>query len=94
MARDLDATLLETIRVRRRRLREAFLHGALRTRRVTADSVRPLVISLVLAAVTCAICAGVSFARAHLGDATSAGSPLVHTTVRPIPTTLARTLPS
>lgn len=81
MARDLDATLLETVRVRRRRLREAFLHGALRTRRVTADSVRPLVVSVVLAAVACAVCAGVSFARAHLGDASSAGAPFVRTAV-------------
>ena len=81
MARDLDATLLETIRVRRRRLREAFQHGALRTRRVTADTVRPLVTSIVLAAVTCAVCAGISFVRAHLGDSTSAGAPLVRTVV-------------
>lgn len=68
MARDLDEILLETVRVRRRRLRDAFLHGTLRTRRVASDNVRRLVAGAVLAAVTCAACVGVSFVRAHLGD--------------------------
>ena len=91
MARDLDATLLETIRVRRRRLREAFLHGALRTRRVTADTVRPLVVSVVLAAVACAVCAGISFVRVHIGDSSSAGAPLVRVLVPvPAPSAISR----
>lgn len=71
MARDLDSALLESVRVRRRRLRDAFLHGALRTRRVTSDNVRRLIIGMVLAAIACAVCAGVSFVRAHIHDANS-----------------------
>ncbi|GAB2476074.1 hypothetical protein [Jatrophihabitans fulvus] len=69
MARDRDATLLETVRVRRRRLRDAFLHGALRARRTASDNVRALIVGLVVAAVACAACAAVSFIRSHTGDA-------------------------
>lgn len=72
MARDLDETLIETVRVRRRRLREALLYGALRTRRASGDNLRPLLIGLVLAAVACAVCVGISFVRAHLGNHTAA----------------------
>lgn len=68
MARDRDAELLESVRVRRRRLRDAFLHGALRTRRVTVDNVRRLVIGAILATVACAVCAAISFVRLHIGD--------------------------
>jgi hypothetical protein len=74
VARDLDAALLESVRVRRRRLRDAFLHGALRTRRTTADNVRRLVIGLILAALACAICAGVSFVKAHIHEANTVPS--------------------
>ncbi len=71
MARDTDAALLESVRVRRRRLREAFLYGSLRTRRTTADTMRRLMISLVLAAIACAVCAGISFVKAHIHDVTN-----------------------
>jgi hypothetical protein len=66
MVRDLDATLLETVRVRRRRLRDAFVHGTLRTRRVSTDNVRTLLIGLVLAGIGCVACAAISFVTAHL----------------------------
>ena len=88
MARDLDTTLLETVRVRRRRLREAFLHGALRTRRTTSDNVRAVVIGVVLAAIACAVCAAVSFVRAHVGDINSSG-PVTVLIVPSIPTDVA-----
>lgn len=68
MARDLDAQLLESVRVRRRRLRDAFLHGSLRTRRTVSDNVRRLMVSAIVAAIACASCAGVSFVEAHLHD--------------------------
>ena len=74
MARDLDETLLETVRVRRRRLRDAFLQGTLRSRRVIPDNVRQLVIGVVVAGVACAACVGVAFFRTHLGS-NSAGLP-------------------
>lgn len=68
MARDRDAILLETVPVRRRRLRDAFLHGALRVRRTASDNVRAVIVGLVIAAIACAACAAVSFIRAHTGD--------------------------
>lgn len=89
MARDTDAALLESVRVRRRRLREAFLYGALRTRRTTADTLRRFMISLVLAAIACAVCAGVSFVKAHIHDATNSLPATPATTVQ-TPTSGAR----
>lgn len=77
MVRDLDATLLESVRVRRRRLRDAFLRGTLRTRRVTSDNVRHLLIGIVLAGVGCAACAGISFVTAHVGHSNSLRPPAV-----------------
>lgn len=64
MAADSDAVLLESARVRRERLRAAFLHGRLRERRTTRDNVRRFVGSTVLAALACAGCAGWSFIQA------------------------------
>lgn len=60
-----DAILLESARVRRGRLRAAFLHGDLRHRRTTNDNVKRLVGSVVVAAVVCAGCAGWSFFQAN-----------------------------
>ncbi len=85
MARDLDATLLESVRVRRRRLSDAFLHGTLRTRRTTTDNIRRLVVGVILAAIACAVCAGVAFVKAHIHDANSLGpSPVAHVASAPI----------
>ena len=71
MARDYDAQLLEAVKVRRRRLTDAFLRGRLASRRPVTDNLRRLVLAVVVAAVVCAICAGVSFVQAHRHDSTS-----------------------
>lgn len=68
MPADSDALLLESARVRRQRLRGAFLHGTLRERRTTKDNVRRFIGSTVLAALACAGCAGWSFVQANTGD--------------------------
>jgi hypothetical protein len=72
MARDVDGQLLESVRVRRNRLREAFLHGSLRTRRTASDNMRRVVFSAIAAAIACAGCAGTSFVKAHIHDSSTA----------------------
>ena len=61
MARDLDAQLLESVTVRRRRLRDALLWGRLRVRRTASENVGRFLAGCVLAAVLCAGCVGWSF---------------------------------
>jgi hypothetical protein len=61
MSRDLDAQLLESVAVRRGRLREALLWGRDRRVRATGDNLRRLAAGVVLAAVVAAGCVGWSF---------------------------------
>ncbi|PJJ65702.1 hypothetical protein [Compostimonas suwonensis] len=63
-----DAILLESVKTHRARLRSAFLFGELTERRVAGDNVKRLVGSIVLAAVACAVCVGVSFVMSVIGD--------------------------
>lgn len=74
MARDVDAELIESVRVRRRRLREAFLGGALNSRRTVNDNLTRAVSGLVLAAVLCVGCAATSFVRTHVDSRPKAGT--------------------
>ncbi|MDJ0350054.1 hypothetical protein [Cryobacterium sp. PH29-G1] len=61
MSSDSDVLLLETVKTHRARLRAAFLFGELTERRAANDNVRRFIGSMVLAAVGCAACVGVSF---------------------------------
>lgn len=61
MAREYDAQLLESVAVRRNRMRESLLWGRERRARATVDNVKRLGLSVVLAAVACAGCVGWSF---------------------------------
>ncbi|GAA1295587.1 hypothetical protein [Saccharothrix xinjiangensis] len=61
MVREYDSQLLESVAVRRRRLRDALLWGALRHQRSTADNLARFVIGCVVAAVVCAGCVGWAF---------------------------------
>lgn len=61
MARDLDAQLLESVTVRRARLRDALLWGRLRSRRAISDNLARVLIGAVVAAVLSAGCVGWSF---------------------------------
>jgi hypothetical protein len=58
MSREQDAQLLESLAVRRNRLRESLLWGRQRRRRATTDNLKNLAISLVLAAVASVGCVG------------------------------------
>ncbi|MFG3363506.1 hypothetical protein ACGF0K_00835 [Streptomyces sp. NPDC048156] len=60
-AHDYDSQLLESVSVRRRRLRDALLFGALRQRRSWDERVGKAFVGVVLAAVACAGCVGWSF---------------------------------
>jgi hypothetical protein len=68
MARDFDAQLLESVAVRRRRLRDALLWGSLRTRRAAPEILTRLIIGAVVAAVFCAGCVGWSFLKEQLAE--------------------------
>ena len=61
MSTDNDAILLESVTTHRARLRAAFLFGELDERRTVNDNVKRMIAGVVLAAVACAACIGVSF---------------------------------
>jgi hypothetical protein len=68
MAREYDTALLESVAVRRGRLRESLLWGRERRARATMDNLKRLGLSVVLAAVACAGCVGWSFLQNVLAD--------------------------
>ena len=61
MARDYDAQLIESVAVRRRRLRDALLWGSGRTRLSSSDNLARFLLGGVLTALVCAGCVGWSF---------------------------------
>ncbi|MEU9008688.1 hypothetical protein AB0D12_02640 [Streptomyces sp. NPDC048479] len=60
-AQDYDSQLLESVSVRRRRLRDALLFGAQRQRRSVDERLGKAFAGIVIAAVLCAGCVGWSF---------------------------------
>lgn len=68
MARDYDSQLLESVAVRRQRLREAVLFGGQRTRRRLDENIAKVLISACLAAVVCGGTVGWSFVSHQLGS--------------------------
>ncbi|MDG9721536.1 MULTISPECIES: hypothetical protein [unclassified Streptomyces] len=65
-AQDYDSQLLESVSVRRRRLRDALLFGVERQRRAMDERVGKVVAGMVIAAVLCAGCVGWSFVSHRL----------------------------
>ncbi|MEW2495337.1 hypothetical protein AB0942_17665 [Streptomyces nodosus] len=65
-AQDYDSQLLESVSVRRRRLRDALLFGAQRQRRSLDERVGKVFAGVVIAAVVCAGCVGWSFVSHRL----------------------------
>ncbi|ADB32302.1 hypothetical protein Kfla_3240 [Kribbella flavida DSM 17836] len=61
MSRQYDTQLIESVAVRRRRLREAWLFGAARSRHTLDEGVGKLFAGVAVAAVVCAGCVGYSF---------------------------------
>jgi hypothetical protein len=68
VAREYDSQLLESVTVRRRRLRDSLLWGRERYRRSTSDNVGRFVVSCVMAAVVCAGCVGWAFLHHVLAE--------------------------
>jgi hypothetical protein len=63
MAREYDVALLESVALRRNRIRESLLWGRQRRARATVDNVKRLGVGVVLAAAACAGCVGWSFVQ-------------------------------
>ncbi|WP_328538102.1 hypothetical protein [Streptomyces sp. NBC_00344] len=61
MAHDYDSQLLESVAVRRRRMRDALLFGTERRRRSADERLGKVFAGIVIAAVLCAGCVGWSF---------------------------------
>jgi hypothetical protein len=76
MANNRDAILLETVRTHRDRLLAAFLFGELGERRTANDNVKRLIGGIVLGAVACAACVGVSFVSNLLAEQAAAQAKL------------------
>ncbi|MFD3511682.1 hypothetical protein [Streptomyces sp. NPDC058657] len=68
MARDYDSQLLESVSVRRRRLRDALLFGAQRSRRSADERLGKVFAGIAIAAVLCAGCIGWSFIQHTLAQ--------------------------
>lgn len=68
MSRELDVQLLESVAVRRSRLRESLIWGRDRRIRATVDNLKRLCIGVVLAAVASAGCVGWSFVQNLLAE--------------------------
>ncbi|WP_307802114.1 TNT domain-containing protein [Actinomadura violacea] len=66
VARDYDTQLLESVAVRRRRLRDAVMFGPVRARRTLDESLGKVVAGLCVAAVLCAGLVGWSFLQTKL----------------------------
>ncbi|MFJ4254560.1 hypothetical protein [Microbacterium sp. NPDC090003] len=56
-----DRALIEEARTQRFRLGSALLHGRISDRRTVNDNVRRFIASLIVAALACAVCVGISF---------------------------------
>ncbi|GAA3638960.1 hypothetical protein GCM10022200_22940 [Microbacterium awajiense] len=61
MADHRDTALIEQARIQRQRLAAALLYGRIDERRTVNDHAKRLMGSLILAAVACAVCVGISF---------------------------------
>lgn len=79
-----DTMLVEQAKIQRMRLAAALLYGRIDERRTVNDHMRRLIGSLVLAAVACAVCVGVSFVGSILAER-AAVDPAASVAVIPTP---------
>ncbi|MET9530939.1 MULTISPECIES: hypothetical protein [unclassified Streptomyces] len=88
MAHDYDSQLLESVSVRRRRIRDALLFGSQRGRRSADERLGKVLTGVVIAAVLCAGCVGWSFVshrligKSSVSPAVQQTSPAVTPTAR------------
>jgi hypothetical protein len=85
-AQDYDSQLLESVSVRRRRLRDALLFGGQRGRRSVDERLGKLFAGIVIAAVLCAGCVGWSFISHKLIGKTPYGTSVQPTSAPSSPT--------
>ncbi|MER5490742.1 hypothetical protein [Streptomyces sp. NPDC002490] len=71
---DYDSQLLESVVIRRRRMRDALLFGSERYRRAADERLGKVAAGLVIAAVLCAGCVGWSFVANRLMEDDTSGS--------------------
>lgn len=79
-----DTMLVEQAKIQRMRLAAALLYGRIDERRTVNDHMRRLIGSLVLAAVACAVCVGISFVGSILAER-AAADPAASVAVIPTP---------
>jgi len=79
VARDYDTALLDSVAVRRRRLRDALVYGSLAIRRSYEENLGKAMASVAIAAVLGAGCVGWSFIRHQIATDPQPGS-VVQTT--------------
>ncbi|GAA3827864.1 hypothetical protein GCM10022403_071340 [Streptomyces coacervatus] len=83
-AQDYDSQLLESVSVRRRRLRDAVLFGGQRQRRTVDERLGKVFAGVVIAAVLCAGCVGWSFVSHRvLGQSGQSSNPYGTSTMVP-----------
>ncbi|WP_133801323.1 hypothetical protein [Kribbella caucasensis] len=83
MSRQYDSQLIESVAVRRRRLREAWLFGSARSRNTLDEGVTKLFASAAVAAVVCAGCVGYSFIQDSRGKENGPVAPSPGTSASP-----------
>ncbi|MDX3518966.1 hypothetical protein [Streptomyces scabiei] len=94
-AQDYDSQLLESVSVRRRRLRDALLFGAQRQRRSVDERIGKVFAGIVIAAVLCAGCVGWSFVSNRIiGKSPYGGSVQPSGTPSPTVSTAVSTAPT
>jgi len=95
VSRQYDSQLIESVAVRRRRLREAWLFGAARSRNTLDEGVVKLFAGAAVAAVVCAGCVGYSFVK-HSQDKGNGGpvTPSPGVTATETPSSQASATPS
>ena len=79
----MDEQLLEQVGVRRRRLLDAVLWGRDRTQLAVPDNVGRFFVSVVVAALACAGCVGVSFAENALQKARTSNNSSLSSSAAP-----------
>ena len=86
MSTERDQALLESVRTHRDRLGSAIAFGSLGARRPVTSLIRRLIGGMVIAAIACAACVGVSFVGSILA-ANAAAAEEAQQTQTPAPTT-------
>ena len=90
MSTERDQALLESVRTHRERLGSAIAFGSLGARRPVTSLVRRLIGGMIIAAIACAACVGVSF----VGSILAANAAAAEEQQTPAPTTEATDTPA